>query len=214
MNNQNLESSKFYSYNFHNFSTMIILPAFILVILLFIGSFFAVHENVIKSIGVITPDRIISLQNNEYKEGQKLLKGTAITLINGKKRILKNNSIVHLDDKGSVIMSSLKDKSNLKVKTYVSSVEIATINKGQRVRFQIENNQGIPTILNGKVISIDIYPVEQKGINMFEVNTLIRTTKSERKFLRYGIQGKITIITGRTSYFNYLKSRILDTNRN
>ncbi|MCZ3572107.1 hypothetical protein L2477_11845, partial [Lactobacillus crispatus] len=67
MNDQYLESSKFYSYKFHNFSTMIILPAFILVILLFIGSFFAVHENVINSIGVVEPDHIVSLKNNGLK---------------------------------------------------------------------------------------------------------------------------------------------------
>lgn len=80
MNDQDLESSKFYSYNFRNFSTMIILPAFIFVILLFIGSFFAVHENVMNSMGVITPDRVVTLENKEYKEGQKLSKGISVTL--------------------------------------------------------------------------------------------------------------------------------------
>ncbi|MCZ3643244.1 hypothetical protein L2784_11450 [Lactobacillus crispatus] len=78
MNDQDLESSKFYSYNFRNFSTMIILPAFIFVILLFIGSFFAVHENVMNSMGVITPDRVVTLENKEYKEGQKLSKGISV----------------------------------------------------------------------------------------------------------------------------------------
>lgn len=85
MNDQDLESSKFYSYNFRNFSTMIILPAFILVILLFLGSFFAVHENVVNSMGVITPDHVLSLQNRAYREGQKLSKGINLTLANGKK---------------------------------------------------------------------------------------------------------------------------------
>lgn len=85
MNDQDLESSKFYSYNFRNFSTMIILPAFIFVILLFIGSFFAVHENVMNSMGVITPDRVVTLENKEYKEGQKLSKGISVTLADGKK---------------------------------------------------------------------------------------------------------------------------------
>lgn len=211
MNNQNLESSKFYSYKFRNFSTMIILPAFILVILLFIGSFFAVHENVVSSIGVVTPDYVVPLKNNEYKEGQKISKGTTITLVDNKKRLIKNNIIVHLDAENIVAMPDIKDKGSLKIVTYIPDDEVATLARGQKIRFQVKNRQGVLTILNGKVISIGTYPVQQKGINVFKVDALINTTKSKRKFLRYGTQGKVTIITGRISYFNYIKSEILNS---
>ncbi|WP_251716110.1 HlyD family efflux transporter periplasmic adaptor subunit [Lactobacillus agrestimuris] len=211
MNNQNLESSKFYSYKFRNFSAMIILPAFILVILLFIGSFFAVHENVVNSIGVVTPDYVVPLKNNEYKEGQKISKGTTITLADNKKRLIKNNIIVHLDAENIVAMPDIKDKSILKIVTYIPDDEVATLASGQKIRFQVKNRQGVLTILNGKVISIGTYPVQQKGINVFKVDALIKTTKSKRKFLRYGTQGKVTIITGRISYFNYIKSEVLNS---
>lgn len=211
MNDQNLESSKFYSYKFHNFSTMIILPAFILVILLFIGSFFAEHENVVDSVGVVEPDRVVSLKNNGYKEGQRISKGTNITLANGKQKLLKNNIIVHLDDEGSVAMTDMKDKSSLKIVTYIPDDEVATLAKRQKVRYQVKNKQGVITILNGKVINIGTYPVQQKETNVFKVDVLIKTTKFERKFLRYGMQGKVTIITGRVSYFNYIKSKVLNS---
>lgn len=211
MNNQDLESSKFYSYKFHNFSTMIILPAFILVILLFVSSFFAVHENVINSIGIITPDHAVSLKNNNYKEGQKIKQGTKVTLIDGKERSLKNNSIVHLGDKAIIAMPNIKDKNQLKVMTYIPGDEVATLAKGQKIRFQVRNKQGMSTILNGKIISIGTYPVQQKGASMFEVQSMVKITRSERKFLRYGMQGKVSIITGKTSYFNYIKSKILNT---
>lgn len=211
MSDQDLESSKFYSYKFRNFSTMIILPAFILVILLFLGSFFAVHENVVNSMGVITPDHVLSLQNRAYREGQKLSKGINLTLANGKKRVLKDNAIVHLDNKDSVAMPDIKNRRKLRVVTYVPSSEVAVLNKGQQVRFQIENKQGMSEILNGKIISIGTYPVQQKGMSMFEVETMLKTTKSERKFLRYGMQGKVSIITGKASYFNYIKYKLLNS---
>lgn len=211
MTDQYLESSKFYSYKFHNFSTMIILPAFILVILLFIGSFFAVHENVINSIGVVEPDHIVSLKKNGYKEGQKISKGTIITLADNKKRLIKNNIIVHLDDEDSIAMPDIKDKGSLKIVTYIPDDEVATLAERQKVRFQVKNKQGVLTILNGKVISLGTYPVQQKGMNAFKVDILIKTTKSEREFLRYGMQGKVTIITGKTNYFNYIKSKVLNS---
>ena len=201
MNDQDLESSKFYSYNFRNFSTMIILPAFIFVILLFIGSFFAVHENVMNSMGVITPDRVVTLENKEYKEGQKLSKGISVTLADGKKGMLENNVIIHLDNKNSVAMPDIRDRKKLRVITYVPSSEVAVLDKGQRMKFNIENKQGTSDILNGKITNI----------GMFEVETMVKTTKSERNFLRYGMQGKVSIITGRASYFNYIRSRVLNS---
>ena len=211
MNDQDLESSKFYSYNFRNFSTMIILPAFILVILLFWGSFFAVHENVVNGMGIVMPSHVLPLQNRAYKEGQKLSKRANVTLSNDRKKVLRDSAIVHLDNKNSVAMPDIKNKRELRVVTYVPSSEVAVLNKGQQVRFQIENKQGMSEILNGKVTNIGAYPVQQKGISMFEVETMIKTTKSERKFLRYGMQGKVSIITGRASYFNYIKSKLLNS---
>lgn len=211
MNDQDLESSKFYSYNFRNFSTMIILPAFIFVILLFIGSFFAVHENVMNSMGVITPDRVVTLENKEYKEGQKLSKGISVILADGKKGMLENNVIIHLDNKNSVAMPDIRDRKKLRVITYVPSSEVAVLDKGQRMKFNIENKQGTSEILNGKITNIGTYPVQQKKISMFEVETMVKTTKSERNFLRYGMQGKVSIITGRASYFNYIRSRVLNS---
>lgn len=116
-----------------------------------------------------------------------------------------------MDNKDSVAMPDIKNRRKLRVVTYVSSSEVAVLNKGQQVRFQIENKQGMSETLNGKIISIGTYPVQQKGMSMFEVETMLKTTKSERKFLRYGMQGKVSIITGKASYFNYIKSKLLNS---
>lgn len=46
-NTKDYESTEFYTYKFKNFSTMIIIPMAILVLLLFIGSVFATRENTV-----------------------------------------------------------------------------------------------------------------------------------------------------------------------
>ena len=142
--------------------------------------------------------------SNGYKEGQKISKGTIITLADNKKRLIKNNIIVHLDDEDSIAMPDIKDKGSLKIVTYIPDDEVATLAERQKVRFQVKNKQGVLTILNGKVISLGTYPVQQKGMNAFKVDILIKTTKSEREFLRYGMQGKVTIITGKTNYLSLI----------
>lgn len=60
MDAKEYESTEFYSYKFKNFSTMIIIPAAIFVLLLFIGSFFAVRQSTVSSVGVVEPTVVIN----------------------------------------------------------------------------------------------------------------------------------------------------------
>ena len=48
-------------------------------------------------------------------------------------------------------------------------------------------------------------------MNAFKVAILVKTSKTQREFVRYGMQGKVTIITGKTNYFNYIKSKVLNS---
>lgn len=72
MDAKEYESTEFYSYKFKNFSTMIIIPAAIFVLLLFIGSFFAVRQSTVSSVGVVEPTVVINQKNVSYDEGQSL----------------------------------------------------------------------------------------------------------------------------------------------
>lgn len=58
MDAKDYESTEFYSYKFKNFSTMIIVPAALLVFLMFIGSF-AIRQSTVSSVGVIEPVTVI-----------------------------------------------------------------------------------------------------------------------------------------------------------
>lgn len=52
MNNKDYESTEYYSYKFKNFSTMIIIPMAILVLILIVGSFFATRQSTVTSTGM------------------------------------------------------------------------------------------------------------------------------------------------------------------
>lgn len=61
-----------------------------------------------------------------------------------------------------------------------------------------------------KIQNISVYPETNKGQAEYEVISTIKPTKKEKNSLRYGMQGNISVITGKETYFNYIKSLFLD----
>ena len=116
MDYKDLESSKFYSYKFKNFSTIIILPAFLLVVFVLIGSVFAVREKTVKLVGVIEPTSSLNIKDTaNYYEGQSLNKGRSIILSSGQKKKLTEKSVVHLSQNKAVIFPSLANQKKLEI---------------------------------------------------------------------------------------------------
>ena len=66
MDAKDYESTEFYSYKFKNFSTMIIVPAALLVFLMFNGSFFAIRQSTVSSVGVIEPVTVIKQKTTNF----------------------------------------------------------------------------------------------------------------------------------------------------
>lgn len=211
MESDKLESSKFYSYKYKNFSTIIILPAFLLIVILFISSFFATKENVIRTMGVVAPQSSIKIKNATYNEGDVVPKGKQILSSSDQKIILDKQSIVHISDKGETILfPDINDEESLEVVSYVSGQDIASLKKSQKVRFELDDQNKGTTIINGRVKSVSIYPESVKEKAKYEIVSLIKPTKKDKSSLRYGMRGQLSVIIGKQTYFNYLKSVFLD----
>lgn len=211
MKSDELESSKFYSYKFKNFSTMIILPAFVLVVILFVGSFFATKENVIQTVGVIEPKSSIKIKDTTYNEGDIVPKGKQVSISSSKKITLEKQSIVHVSKKDETILfPDINDEKSLEVISYVSGQNIASLKKNQKIRFELNSQDDGTTVITGKIQSISVYPEMNKGRAEYEVISTIKPAKKEKNSLRYGMQGKLSVITGKETYFNYLKTLFLD----
>lgn len=195
MDAKEYESTEFYSYKFKNFSTMIIIPAAILVLLLFIGSFFAVRQSTVSSIGVVEPTVVIKQKNANYDEGQVVTK-------HGQKWV------AHVDqDSGISLMPIMKAKNKVKIVTYVTSDKISTIKEGQFLNFSVPTRDGLTSHLTGKVKKIGVYPVNMNKQSMYEV---VSTAKVNDMNVKYGMQGNVTIVTGRSTYFEYFLDRVMN----
>lgn len=118
MDAKDYESTEFYSYKFKNFSTMIIIPAAILVLLVFIGSFFAVRQSTVSSVGVVEPMTVIKQKATNYDEGQIVKK-------------YGQKWVAHIDQDDAVnLMPMIAAKKKVKIITYVPSNKVSTIKRG------------------------------------------------------------------------------------
>lgn len=198
MDKKDYESSEFYSYKFRNFSTMIIIPAFIFVLLIFISSFFAVRQNTVSAVGVVEPKKVVNLKNNGYQEGQ---------IISYRKR----KWLVHLDKKNEQLAHLMPVmRKNVQVVVYLPGNKIGAIKKGQRVWFQLPSSNGLTNQIVGKVKSIGEYPVSIKNASAYEV--ICSADLNKIKQVKYGMEGQATIITGKSTYFAYFKDKLLNRN--
>lgn len=195
MDAKSYESTEFYSYKFKNFSTMIIVPAAILVLFLFICSFFAVRQSTVSSIGVVEPTVVIKQKNANYDEGQVVKK-------HGQKWI------AHVDqDSGVSLMPVMKAKGEVRIVTYVPTNKISSIKKGQKLNFSVPTGEGLTSRITGKVEEIGVYPINVNKQSMYEV---VSITKVSDINVKYGMQGNATIVTGRSTYFKYFLDKILN----
>lgn len=195
MDAKSYESTEFYSYKFKNFSTMIIIPAAIFVLLLFICSFFAVRQSTVSSIGVVEPTVVVKQKNANYDEGQIITR-------HGQKWI------AHVDqDSGVSLMPVMKAKGKVRIVTYVPTNKISSIKKGQKLNFAVPIGEGLTSRITGKVEEIGVYPINVNKQSMYEVISIAKVSDIN---VKYGMQGNATIVTGRSTYFKYFLDKILN----
>lgn len=117
--------------------------------------------------------------------------------------------MVHLDDKQENIVHLLpiiKTKSSVNIVTYFPGNKIGAIKKGQPLHFQLSNTNGTTDRIVGKVKEVGIYPDNLHGNNVYEVICKAKPNKD----VKYGMEGNATIITGKSTYFEYFKDKILN----
>lgn len=203
MNNDNLESTKFYSQKSRNFSTIIILPTFILIILIFTASVFVKREETIQLNGRVEPKQIMKIKNINYVEGQVLKKDQKVELIDGKSFKLRYKSVVHAINTKDVLIYS-NPKKELVVASYIPVKATYKVHKGQRASFKV--NDGSNHVIYGKVTYVSKYADNES----FKLISTLHISSQEMFLARYGIKGKLTIITSQDTYFNHLKKKLIN----
>ena len=108
------------------------------------------------------------------------------------------------------ILPILKNQKTLKVKAYISTVDISSIKVGQKVRFKVTRNVPKPIIVTGKIYKISISPVEIGKENYYQIEAKTDIENTNKDLLKYGMQGRMVVITGKTTFFEYYKNKLFN----
>lgn len=107
-------------------------------------------------------------------------------------------------------MPVLKTQKTLKINAYISTADISSIKVGQNIKFKVIRNVPKPIILTGKIYKIGVSPVTVEKNDYYQVEAKVNINDSNKDLLKYGMQGQTTVITGKTTFFEYYKNKLLD----
>ncbi|MGT2835745.1 bacteriocin secretion accessory protein [Streptococcus hyointestinalis] len=135
-----------------------------------------------------------------------------------------SNGVLHLNNQikgesyipqGTVIGQIYPNLSKAKTVTityYVNSNYINQLKKQQTVRFTLDTVGKTPTVIEGKIVSLDKVATETKNGNFFKVTAKVNVTSQDREHLTYGMQGKVVSVIVKKTFFNYFKDKLLNNN--
>lgn len=144
----------------------------------------------------------VQVQNNTIKAPQ-----------DGIVHLLKSLSKTSIIPKGTEIAQILPDMNQTKkvmITYYVNSNDIATIKRGQTVRLRLDKISNQDVVLLGKVKATDASSTETKEGNLFKVKAQATISEADSRILKYGMQGRVTSIIGKKTFFYYYKDKMLN----
>ena len=104
----------------------------------------------------------------------------------------------------------LDREGTTKLTAYLSSQDIVGIKIGDFVRFTTTNATNNQVKLVSTITSIDTIATKTDQGNFFKIEAETKITREQAEKLRYGLEGRLQIITGKKSYLRYFLDDFLN----
>lgn len=133
--------------------------------------------------------------------------GTGIIHLNNEfdgKTLIPNGSEI------AQIYPIIQETKEVLITYYVTSEYVPLLKEEQVARLKLEKigNQSITII--GKIHSIDRTATKTEQGNLFKVTALAQLPDKDSNIIQYGLQGQVTSIIAKKTYFDYYKDKILN----
>lgn len=133
--------------------------------------------------------------------------GTGIIHLNNEfdgKTLIPNGSEI------AQIYPIIQETKEVLITYYVTSEYVPLLKEDQVARLKLEKigNQNITII--GKINSIDRTATKTEQGNLFKVTALAQIPDKDSNIIQYGLQGQVTSIIAKKTYFDYYKDKILN----
>ncbi|MBP2624148.1 bacteriocin secretion accessory protein [Streptococcus oricebi] len=107
---------------------------------------------------------------------------------------------------------AISKEKQVKIVALVSSKDVSTIKKGDKVRFITQDDANKQITLHSEISNIDTKATETESGNYFRVECVTNLTQDQANVLKYGLEGKFIMITGQKTYFSYYRDKIFNLN--
>ena len=156
--------------------------------------------------------KILEAESGKKIQGNLLEKGKITATEDGVLHLNPEHSRSTIIPEGTILahlFPQLARERKAKLTAYISSKEVADLKHGNEVRFTTVTDANKQLVLTSKITNIDTSATQTEKGNFFKLEAETDLNAEQAEKLRYGLEGRLTMITGRKSFLRYYLDRFL-----
>lgn len=156
--------------------------------------------------------KILEAESGKKIQGNLLDKGKITATEDGVLHLNPEHSRSTIIPEGTILahlFPQLARERKAKLTAYISSKEVAGLKPGNEVRFTTVTDANKQLVLTSKITNIDTSATQTEKGNFFKLEAETDLNAEQAEKLRYGLEGRLTMITGRKSFLRYYLDRFL-----
>jgi len=156
--------------------------------------------------------KILEAESGKKIQGNLLEKGKITATEDGVLHLNPEHSRSTIIPEGTILahlFPQLARERKAKLTAYISSKEVAGLKHGNEVRFTTVTDANKQLVLTSTITNIDTSATQTEKGNFFKLEAETDLNAEQAEKLRYGLEGRLTMITGRKSFLRYYLDRFL-----
>ena len=156
--------------------------------------------------------KILEAESGKKIQGNLLDKGKITATEDGVLHLNPEHSRSTIIPEGTILahlFPQLARERKAKLTAYISSKEVAGLKHGNEIRFTTVTDANKQLVLTSKITNIDTSATQTEKGNFFKLEAETDLNAEQAEKLRYGLEGRLTMITGRKSFLHYYLDRFL-----
>ena len=157
--------------------------------------------------------KILEAESGKKVQGGLLDKGKITASEDGVLHLNPETSDSTMVAEGTLLAQlypALERERKTKLTAYLSSKDVARLKVGDSIRFTTNKDANKELVLVSAITNIDATATKTEKGNFFKIEAETGLTPEQAERLRYGSEGRLTLITGKKSYFRYYWDQFLN----
>ncbi|ORJ29821.1 competence protein ComB [Streptococcus oralis subsp. tigurinus] len=157
--------------------------------------------------------KILEAESGKKVQGNLLDKGKITASEDGVLHLNTETSDSTMVAEGALLAQlypSLEKEGKAKLTAYLSSKDVARVKVGDSVRYTTTHDTKNQIFLASTITSIDATATKTEKGNFFKIEAETDLTAEQAEKLRYGVEGRLQMITGKKSYLRYYLNQFLN----